>query len=103
MTWGPFVNNGEFEEWYQGRVGSQMGTVLFAVFVNKTEKTEVEDEGHEGEGRFAGIIGLEHTDSVYATTEIGLVRCVFFYFFIFVFFVIFYCKRFLKGEHGDKN
>jgi hypothetical protein len=27
LTWGPFANEHEFEEWYQERVGSKKGTV----------------------------------------------------------------------------
>jgi hypothetical protein len=73
LTWGPFANEHEFEEWYQERVGSKKGTVLFAVFVNHLEKTEGRREGEEQQGRFAGIIGLEYTNTSYATTEIGLV------------------------------
>jgi len=101
MTWGPFTNNGEFQEWYQRRVGSKLGTVLFAVFANDLEKMGAEDD--EGEGKFADIIGLEHTYAVYATTELGLVRCSARLFLLFYFLRCFYRKRFLKEECEKKN
>ena len=72
MTWGPFPRDGDFQKWYQDRVESKEGTTLFAVFVNEAENSGL--EGGQTKGTFGGIIGLEYTNTAYASTEIGLVR-----------------------------